>query len=158
MKKFIFVLFMLATVKLYAQDVNSYIELLRSDLKTDKKEIITEAMNFSEKEAAAFWPVYRNYEMELDKQGDEKIALIKDYAEHYPNLSQAKAKELTQKSLEVQKDRVDLRKKYFKQFSKVLPATTVAKFMQVDTQLQLLIDLQLAEAIPLVKKASKAGE
>ena len=73
---------------LLAQDnLNSIVELLRQDVKTKKIALITEIMQFTEKESAAFWPVFRKYDVELQKIGDERIALIKDYAEKYYRLT-----------------------------------------------------------------------
>ena len=153
MKKLVSILLILmATTSVYAQEVDSFVELLRSDFKTKKKEIITEAMKFSDQEAAAFWPVYRNYEFDLDKIGDARLALIKDYAQNYDTMTDAKAKTLTETAFKFQEQRLGVKKKYFKEFSKVLSPTTAAKFMQLDQQIQLLMDLQIASELPLVKK------
>jgi hypothetical protein len=68
MKKLISLLFTLATTAAYSQNgVARFVELLRSDVKTNKKAIIAASMRFSDAQAAAFWPLYRNYEFELDK-------------------------------------------------------------------------------------------
>lgn len=142
----------------FAQDVTNYIELLRSDLKTQKKAVITEAMNFTEQEAAAFWPVYREYEAELDKLGDARIVLIKDYADNYEKLTDAKAKELIERSIKFQKDRLDVKSKFFKEFCKVLPVTKAARLMQVDQQIHLLLDLQIAAELPLAEKPQDSKE
>jgi hypothetical protein len=151
MKKMLTLLFALATTTAYAQDVNSFIEMLRSDVKTEKRAIITAAMEFTEQQAAAFWPVYRDYELELDKLGDARFALIKDYAENFETMTDVKAQELTEKSLKFQQDRLKIKEKYFKKFAKVMPVPMAAKFMQLDNQMQLLIDMQIASELPLVK-------
>jgi hypothetical protein len=44
-----------------------------------------------------------------------------------------------------------LKKKYFKKFDKVLPSKTVAKFFQLENQINLLIDLQIASELPFIK-------
>lgn len=64
----------------YAQE--AYIELLRSDIRAKKVAIITEVMQFADAQARAFWPVYREYDLELSKIGDARVELIKDYARH----------------------------------------------------------------------------
>lgn len=152
MKKLFLILLAFATTSVHGQDMDSFIELLRSDVKTGRKAIITEAMEFTGDEASAFWQVYRDYEFELDKQNDARLALLKDYAANFDAMTDAKAKELIEKSLHQQEDRVKLRKDYFKKFSKVLPATKAARFMQVDNQIQLLLDLKIASNLPLVEK------
>lgn len=116
MKKLLLTVFLLLTTAAFAQDLDSFIELLRSDVKTEKKAIITEVMQFNEAEAAAFWPAYRNYEFELDKIGDARVALIKDYAENYETMTDAKAKELMDKSFKFREDRLKLQKSISRNF------------------------------------------
>lgn len=152
MKKLLLAVFLLLATATFAQDMGSFIELLRSDVKTEKKAIITQTMDFSEAQAAAFWPVYRNYEFELDKLGDARVALIKDYAENYETMTDAKATELTDKSFKLREERLKLQKKYFKEFSKILSPIKAAKWAQVENQIGLLIDLQISSELPLVEK------
>jgi len=78
------------------------------------------------------------------------LALIKDYAEHFDSLDDAKARELTEKAINLETQRIDVLKKYVPQFGKVLSAKRVARFVQIETQINRLIDVQLASEIPLV--------
>ena len=149
MKKLVFLLLLFSSLSLFAQD--DFIELLRQDLKTQKVAIITEAMDFTEVESNTFWPVYRKYDFELTKLGDENLAIIKDYAANYENMTNEKAKELMDRSIKYREDVLKLRKKYFKEFQKVLPAIKAARFMQVENQIGLLVDLQIASELPLVE-------
>jgi predicted GH43/DUF377 family glycosyl hydrolase len=150
MKRLLFVIvFVLATTVGYAQD--AYIELLRSDVKTKKVAIITEVMQFTDEEARTFWPVYREYEVEFAKIGDARIALIKDYAQNYETMTDEKAKELVQKALKLEGRRTKLKRKYFRKFDRVLSSKKVAKFFQLENQINLLIDLQIASELPLIK-------
>ena len=155
MKKVILALMLCAISGLvYAQTAekaDKYVELLRSDLQAEKVQLITNNMQFSVEESAAFWPVYNKYQADLKKIGDQRIALIKDYAEHYDVMTDVKAAELTGKALDLEAQRIDLIKKYVPEFSKVLTAKRVARFVQVENQINSLIDVQLAAGIPLVK-------
>ena len=92
MNRLLLIVFLMITTTTFAQDVDSFVELLRSDVKTEKKAIITEVMDFTEQEAAAFWPEYRNYEFDLDKLGDARLILIKDYADNLETMTDDKAK------------------------------------------------------------------
>jgi len=152
MKTLFLTLFLLLSTAVFAQDMDNFIELLRSDVKTQKKAVITEVMNFTEQEASAFWPVYRDYEYELDKLGDARFVMIKDYADNYEKMTDDKAKEIIEKAIKFQEARLELRKNFFKKFCKVLPVTKAARLMQVDNQIQLLIDLQISAELPLVEK------
>ena len=130
--------------------LDNYIQALRSDVRADRMQIVTAAMRFTEAEAAVFWPVYRNYQAEVTKISDQKIALLKDYAQNFDTMSAAKARELADRSFAVEQQKTDLKRKYFKEFEKVLPANRVARFFQVDHRLDLLIDLQIAAQVPLM--------
>ncbi|MHC4455286.1 MAG: hypothetical protein ACYSWS_11450 [Planctomycetota bacterium] len=153
MKKllFIIIVLLLANSVSYGSGVDAYIQLLRSDARTQKATVIADAMQFTDKESSAFWPVYREYELELSKIIDDRIELIKDYAENYDKLTDEKSRELARKVFAMEKRRTKLKKKYFKKISRALSATIAAKFIQVENQINLLIDLQIASQLPLIK-------
>ncbi len=126
-------------------------EVVRADMRAKHADLIHKVMVLSEKEAQAFWPIYRDYERDLMKLNDERLALIKDYAANYENMSEEKANELAQNSLDWQAGRVKLMRHYYKKFSRALTPKTAAKFFQVENQLWLIMDLQIASELPLVK-------
>ncbi len=133
----------------YAQ--NDYLELVRSDIKTQKVAMITEVMQLNEQEGEVFWPVYREYELELSKVGDQRIALLKDYAANYETMTDEKAKELVNWAFKIDEDRLKLQKKYYKKLEKELGAMKAARWSQAENQIGLLIDVRIASEVPLVK-------
>jgi hypothetical protein len=135
-----------------AGDPAAYVELLRADFKSDKLAIVTETLGLSAQEADAFWPVYRLYEAEVTKIGDQRIALIKDFAANYSSMTEVKAKEIASRSFDIEKKMVGLKQNYFKKMEKAVSATTAMRFFQVEKQIQSLIDLQVAQELPLVPK------
>ena len=140
--------------------LDAYIDAIRADLRSDKIEVITNAMQFNEKDAAAFWPVYKQYEAEQTKLNDERIQVIKNYSDKWATLTDAEAQELAEKSLDLESRRADLRKKYFANFNKVLPGVNVAKFFQLEYRLDLLVDLKIASELPalLTRPPATPGE
>lgn len=139
-------------------DIDSAIEAARADIRADKVKIIGDAMQFNDKEAAAFWPIYKRYENELSQLNDQRVQLIKKYADKFNTMTDADAKDLADKSFAFESQRTDLRRKYFREFNKQLPALTVAKFFQLEHRLDLLIDLKIASELPalLVKPSTSA--
>jgi hypothetical protein len=127
------------------------IQLLRSDIQADKNQVITHAMQFTDSESTAFWPVYRDYARDQQKIGDERVQLIKDYAQHYDTMDDAAAKNLVQRLLNVDAKFGNVRQEYWPKFEKALGAKRAAKFFQVDSRLSLLVNLQLASEIPLLR-------
>lgn len=134
-----------------AQEIDSFIELLRSDVRTDKVEMITDAMEFTEAEATAFWPAYRTYQFELEELGDTYVAIIKDYAANSESLTDEKAKDLTERAFAYKESRLKLQKKYFKEFSKLITPIKAARWAQLENQIGLLIELQVISEIPLAE-------
>ena len=127
------------------------IQLLRSDLQADKNKIITHAMQFTEPESTAFWPVYQDYARDQQRVGDERVQLIKDYAQSYDSMDDAKAKNMMQRLLSIDAKLVSVRQEYWPRFEKALGAKRAAKFFQVDSRLSLLVNLQLVSEIPLLR-------
>ena len=125
-----------------------YIELVRRDLRQDKRQIIGEKLALKQAEADAFWPVYDRYEAELTRLGDEKLALINDYADNYKTMSEAKASELTSKAIELDILRTSLLQQYLPQFQKALTNRRAAQFYQIEMPLLKIVDLQIASQMP----------
>ena len=132
-------------------NLTAYVELLRSDLRTQKVAIITEMMQFSEAEDAKFWPIYREYELELSKINDDRIALIQEYAKNYEQLTDTVADRIAHGALDLEARRNALKLKYYDRFKTALTAKTAARFLQVENQLLLILDLQVSAALPVVK-------
>jgi hypothetical protein len=155
MKRTLILLLVVATagIALYAQEANqeAYLELLRSDLGTQKVAIITEGMAMTDAQSALFWPIYRKYDAELTVLNDNRIAVIKDYAKNFEQMTEAKADELTGKTFAFFENRIKLQKKYYKEFSKALTPIVAAKYMQIERSINTLMDFQIMSQIPLVK-------
>jgi hypothetical protein len=154
MKKLLIALAVLAVaspVVAGEQTMNAMIELLRQDIRTERIAIIEEVMEFTQTEADAFWPLYKEYEAKANKINDERWVLIKDYADHYGNVSDEKASDLIQKSLELNIKEANLNKAYFKKYSKAIAPKRAAQFMQLQSQIELLVKLQVASELPLIE-------
>ena len=138
-----------ATAPCFAQA--DLIELLRSDLRTQKKAIITQAMQLTETQSEAFWPVYNDYEAELIKLNDTRLALIKDYASNYSTMTDPVAKDLIKRSFAWQEGSTKLLKKYYGKMEKALSPIVAARWVQAEHAINSMIDLQVASEIPLIQ-------
>jgi len=133
------------------EDVKGEIEYTRAQIQADRQAITTAAMQLSEKEGEAFWPVYRDYRQAMNGLGDRTLKLIQSYASKYESLTDPDAIGLVNEYLAIKKDEFDLKKKWVKEFEKVLPARKVARFCQVENKLDAIISYELAAGIPMVK-------
>ena len=127
------------------------IELLRRDLRAQKKQIVAANLSLTADQATKFWPVYDQYIAEQTKIHDQKYAVIKEFATSWGTISDAQAEELTNRALAVDAQVTQLRVKYMPTFLKVLPGKQVASFFQIDRRLQMMVDLQLMSELPLVQ-------
>ena len=127
----------------------AYAELLRSDVKLTKVAIITELMGFTPEEDKAFWPIYREYDREMEKLGDERVALIADYAKAFEQLTDATADKLAKTAIDLEAKRQAAKAKFFERVRGALKGKTALRALQVEHQLQLLIDLQIAASLPV---------
>ena len=132
-------------------NLTAYAELLRSDVRAQKVAIITEVMGFTEGEDAKFWPIYREYDSEMAKLGDERVALIAEYAKNYDSLTDAVADKLATRAIELEGKRRAVEAKCYERVKAALSPRTAMRFLQVEHQLQLLIDLQIAASLPIAK-------
>jgi len=127
------------------------IQMLRKDIRTQRKQIIAANMNLSEAEAEKFWPVYEQYIADLVKLNGAKYDLIKQYIQTRGALSDTEAESAVNQWVSVDENVAELRKKYIPLFRKVLSPKSTAQFYQLDRRVQLMIDLQLASSIPMVE-------
>ena len=141
----------LAAVETRELNLRAYTELLRSDLRAQKVAIITQMMVFTDKEDAAFWPVYREYELELSRLHDERLAAIEAYAKAYLDLTPETADKLAVQALDLETRRAALKQKYYAKVKAALSPVRAAKALQIENQIQLLVDLQVAASLPLVR-------
>lgn len=140
---------------------DSAMEVVRADMRADRDTIVSEGMNLSDKDGAAFWPIYRSYEYERSTLDDSRVSVIKDYTEKYATLTDADAKSMAERMFEYDARMAALKKKYFNKFNKVLPAFTVARFFQLDRRIDLLMDMKVESSLPplaLNRPASASDE
>lgn len=132
------------------QNLDQDINLLRKDIRSQKKQLIAINVPLTDAEAQKFWPVYDAYTADLVQINNGKYAVLKQYAQSGGNITDAQASGWTQQILGMDASVTALRQKYWPKFSAVLPPKKAALYEQVERQAQLLIDVQLATQVPLV--------
>lgn len=131
-----------------------YVTLLRADVSAQRKDIISQLMQFNDADAAKFWPIFQQYDAELTTIGDGRAQIIIDYARDYDSLTNEQADALMSKAFELEEQRARVKRKYFDKMKVALSATQAAKFFQIENQIQHIIDLQISANLPVVRIAS----
>jgi len=154
LRPFVFALAALIAVPALAQDKPaSNMEVLRQKIKADKKLIVAANMDLTEAEAKGFWPVYEAYQTDLDQLNLRLGRLINRYAEALQTntLTDATAQSLLDEALQIEQGEVSLKQAYVPKLAAVLPATKVARYLQIESKIRAAIKYDLAENIPLVQ-------
>src|SRR5208337_2890252 len=98
------------------------IEMLRADLRRQRKQIMAENMTLTADEATKFWPIFDQYRREAIKPNDERWAVIKEYAANYNTMTDAQAQDYMKRANAVDEQLLALRMRYVPIFEKVISA------------------------------------
>ena len=138
--------------KMTEEQVNdANIQLMRQDIRSERKKVVAANMPLTEAEATKFWPVYDRYIAETIKVNDDRFALLKEYAKNFDTATEEQADSFIKRWLTLDQDNTQLRLKYIPEFEKVISHKKTAMFFQIDRRVSMLIELQLASQVPLVK-------
>ena len=129
-------------------------EILKEKIKADKKLVVASNMNLTDAEAKNFWPLYDGYQKELEQINQRLLTTVKSYADAYNagkgEISNDTAKKLLADAIGVEESEVKLRQSYAAKLGKVLPATKVARYLQLENKIRAIVKFELAAQIPLV--------
>ncbi len=132
-------------------NIQAYVDLLRSDVREQKVQVLSQVMAFSPGDASKFWPIYNEYDAELTKLKDRRVEFVKEYVENYGILTDEQADEMVYGLLDVLVERTGLLRKYYDRVKEALDPITAARFVQVESQLLKLVDLQIMSSLPAVE-------
>ena len=152
MKKLLIVIALLFATPVFADDLDQYIKLLKTDLKAEARQIVSNGMvTFTDEEAKLFWPIYESYMAEREKFLDARLALIMEYADNFDKMTDAKAQELLNRRFEQLKLRNQLDEKYRPKFATALSPRRLVRFYQIQQELEVMIELKAISNIPMMK-------
>lgn len=83
--------------------------------------------------------------------GDRYVALLTGYAEKYGSLTDPDAEAMLKEFFAIQNEKQKTQAKYVNRFKKVLPATLVARFYQIENKLDAIVNYDLAGEVPLAQ-------
>ena len=132
-------------------DITSDIELTRASIQVRRQALVTAAMDLAPKDADVFWPLYREYREEMAKVNDRFVRLLVGYLENYDSLTDEAARKMLDEYLSIDRARNGVKSTFVPRFGKVIPATQVARFFQIDNKLDAVINAELAKLIPLAR-------
>lgn len=127
------------------------INISRKVINDQRNTTIAYNMNFTQKEKEKFWPLYREFRKAMGKVGDKRLAVLVDYADHIESMTERKAKQLLKDSFAVEKEAIRVRERYAAKFGRILPDTKVVRLMQIEKRMDTMVDMKIAEGVPLME-------
>jgi len=127
------------------------LDLKKKIMFDQKRLVVMENMEFTEEEAAAFWPVYDKHQEELFQVNQRGAKLILAYASVYQTLTDEQAVKLVDEYYDIQDDRLTVMKKMAADVGKVLPGKKAFRYLQVESKLSAIGRYELAKEIPLAR-------
>lgn len=126
-------------------------EALRERVYADKRLVIAGNMQLSDAEAKKFWPVYEAYQSDLHNLNEKMVRIINEYSLAYSKgaILNSTAKRLLDDTLALEMAEARLKQSYVPILSKALPATKMARYLQIENKIRALIRYELAKGIPL---------
>ena len=128
-------------------------QILRDKLKADKKLVVATNMELTESEAKNFWPIYDEYQKDLQKINRRIASVLESYAADFRNksLTDDKAKKLIDEAVAIEQAEANLKSAYAPKLSKALPTIKVARYLQIENKIRAVVKYDLAQGVPLVK-------
>lgn len=131
----------------------SNLEIIHEKLKADKKLIVAKYMELTESEAKKFWPVYDEYQKDLQRSNERLSNLLENYAADHKNnsLTDEKAKKLLDEWIALEQDEGKRRGAFAPKVLQALPAKKAARYLQIENEFRILLRYDLAKTVPLVQ-------
>lgn len=133
------------------QVLDDSVQLMRQDIRSQRKQIVAANLPLTEAESVKFWPVYDRYVTDHSKIYDARYALLKEYAATYNTMTEDQARSYITRWTKTEEQMAQLRLRWIPEFEKVISAKKTAMFFQIDRRLGLMIELKLSSEIPLAK-------
>lgn len=138
-----------------ADQIKAIIEAARSEMRASRDALLAANLELTTAEADGFWPLYREYNNKKAALGDDRLKIIMDYANAYPEVSDAVAKDLVDRSVKNTNAMNKLKNGYVGKFGKVLPPAKLMRFLQIESRIDNLVELEVQRSIPVIEPASK---
>ncbi len=127
------------------------LQQIRADTQANRQAVVAANLGLTEAEGKAFWPAYREYRADMAKVGDRMQKLIQDFADIWDEATEEQARAMVDEMLAIKHDELKVRGHHVKKFREALPEVKVARFLQIENKLDLIVGLDLTSGIPLIE-------
>lgn len=157
MRRLLLIVLGLVATSAFGQDeigdaaADEMFSMVRELLQSGREDIVAEALGMTSEERVGFWPIYDQYVVDLQEVNDRLADLIVDYSESWEDVSDEMAELMIDEYFEIESDRLNVRARYIRRFDDVLPTKKLARLIQIENKLDVLVELELAQSVPLIR-------
>jgi hypothetical protein len=128
-------------------------QILRDKIRADKKLVVATNMELTESEAKNFWPIYDQYQRDLQNINQKIVKVLESYADDYKkkSLTDDKAKKLIDEALAIEREEAALKANYAPKLSKALPMVKVVRYLQIENKIRAVVRYDIAAGVPLMR-------
>ena len=118
---------------------------VKEKIEAEKVAFLTKKMDLTSAESQVFWPVYNQYRKELEATRQDKKDLLHDTKKNFDNMNDAEIEKAILEGFNMEQHELDLKKKYYTEFKKVIPTKKIVKLYRAERQWTLYLVQRLKE-------------
>jgi Spy/CpxP family protein refolding chaperone len=141
--------FVCLSVAAAGQTVKDTLEVSRQAVESQRRILVAGALPLTDAEADAFWPLFDAYEKERRPLDERANTLVADLLARAATLTDAQAKAMVEEALQIDEDRLKVRRAYLTRMAKAVPGRKLGRFYQIDNKLDSVVRADIAKQIPL---------
>ena len=130
-------------------------QIIIKQVQTDRSAVLAATLKLTEEESRVFWPIYDQYELEMKKVTDQRLAMLDQYAAKYDALTDADADVMLNTRYKLDEQATKTRVKYAKKIQKALPSVKALRYVQVQDRIDNILAGEMYSMIPLAQSPGK---
>jgi Spy/CpxP family protein refolding chaperone len=134
-----------------AQQASDQTMLTYEVLSQEWNTLIGGVLDLSEEQAAAFWPLYKEYRAARGALMQERIDIIKMFVSGYDTMDAKYARGLLDNTFEIDQKILDVKRKYAPLFDEILTPAQVVRLFQTENKLETMMMAEVTKDVPLAR-------
>lgn len=134
-----------------AAQVRDETRLTAQVIEAERSTLIGNALDLTDAEEAAFWPLYEAYRAEVAKVNGRRFQLTMEFLQKRAKLTDEEATRMLADYIGVERAYLDIDEEYAQKFSQVLPPQKVIRLFQAENKLNTALAAEVVKDVPLAR-------